>query len=274
MILFQTFYLLPPMDSFLFKTPAILICAILLVLMLIANAAGYYLRRRQLKRDPESSSEGLGPVEGSLLGLLALLLSFTFGISASKSDGRRQVIVEEANAISTAILRCDLYPDSIQKDLRPLFSSYLDTRIAYYKAGIDDQKLNRTLLESQKHFEGIWKTVTLFSKNKDNIFPSQQMIPALNGMSDIVTTRDADRNAHVPESILWMLFLLTLAGSFVTGYGSKSKRFNWVIVMGFTLMTVMTIYLILDLDRPRRGIINMDQTHDKIVELKDLLREK
>jgi hypothetical protein len=262
------------MDSFLFKTPAILICAILLVLMLIANASGYYLRRRQLKRDPDSSSDGLGPVEGSLLGLLALLLSFTFGISASKSDNRRQVIVEEANAISTAILRCDLYPDSIQRDLRPLFRSYVDTRIAYYKAGIEDQKLNHALGESQKHFEKIWETVTLFSRNKENIFPSQQMVPALNDMSDIVTTRDAERNAHVPESILWMLFLLTLAGSFVTGYGSKSKRFNWVIVMGFTLMTVMTIYLILDLDRPRRGIINMDQTHDKIVELKDLLKDK
>lgn len=262
------------MDSFLFHTPALLIAIVLLVLMLIANGSGFYLRQRQLRHDPDKLSEGLGPVEGSLLGLLALLLSFTFGISASKSDHRREIIVEEANAIGTAIMRCDLYPDSVRNDLRPMFKAYVDARITYYEAGIDKEKLDNSLQESQKYSDLIWERVTAFSHNKENVFPSQQMVPALNQMIDIVTTRDADRNAHVPESILWMLFLLTLAGSFVTGYGSKSRSFNWVIVIGFSIMTVMTIYLILDLDRPRRGIINMDQTHAKIVELKNMLADK
>jgi hypothetical protein len=114
--------------------------------------------------------------------------------------------------------------------------------------------------------------VMVLSQDKDNTLRSQQMVPALNSMIDIITTRDAERNAHVPESILWMLFLLTLAGSFVMGYGSSNKRYNWIIVSSFALMTVMTIYLILDLDRPRRGIINMDETNAKVVELKDMLK--
>lgn len=87
-------------------------------------------------------------------------------------------------------------------------------------------------------------------------------------MIDIVTTREANNNAHVPDSILWLLFLLTLAGSFIVGYSSKGSQINWIIVCGFALMMVMTIYFIIDLDRPRRGIINMNQTHENMIGLR------
>ncbi|MFD1256680.1 hypothetical protein ACFQ3S_07715 [Mucilaginibacter terrae] len=262
------------MNSFLYEFPAILIAFNLFVLMIAANLAGYYLQQREASRHPEHVSEGLGPVEGSLLGLLALLLSFTFGMSASKNDAQRQLIVQEANNIGTAILRCDLYPDSVRDELRPLFTSYVNTRIAYYEWGIDEDQLNLTLKLGNDYSAKIWKRVMELSQDKENTLRTQQMVPALNDMMDIATTRDTGRTAHVPESILWVLFILTLAGSFVTGYGSKTKRFNYVIVCSFALMTVTTIYLILDLDRPRRGLINMDATHQKIVELKDLLKDK
>lgn len=260
------------MGSLLFETPALLIVAILLVLMIAFNRAGFFVRQREIKKNPNHISEGLGPVEGSLLGLLALLLSFTFSLSASKNDSRREVIIEEANDISTAISRCDLYPDSTRKELRSLFVSYVDARIAYYDAGIDTGKLNVSLQKADTYSGKIWKRVTALSQDKDNVLRTQQMLPALNAMMDIVTTRDASRTAHIPESILWMLFMLTLAGSFVMGYGANSTRFNWIIVGGFALMTVMTIYLILDLDRPNRGIINMDTAHLKIVELRSMLK--
>jgi len=258
------------MSNFLFQVPAIVIAGVMFILMIGTNYAGYYLRKL---KDPDRATDGLGPVEGSLLGLLALLLSFTFSMSAGKSDSRRQVIVQEANNIGTAILRCDLYPDSTRRALKADFAAYVQARINYYNAGIDETALNKTLQDAGNISARIWKRVMLLSQDKDNTLRSQQMIPALNDMMDITTTRDAERNAHVPESILWMLFLLTLAGSFVTGYGAKDKRFNLVIVLSFALMTSLTIYLILDLDRPRRGIINMDQTHNKILELRELTKE-
>jgi hypothetical protein len=261
------------MNSFLYQTPTLLIVVLLFVLMIVFNRSGFFVRQRETKKHGDKEIAGLGSIEGSLLGLLALLLSFTFSISASKNDSRRAVIVEEANDIGTAILRCDLYPDSIRKELHSLFNNYVDARIAYYNAGIDTAKLNNSLQQTNAYSDKIWKRVTTLSQDKDNVLRSQQMIPALNTMIDIVTTRDASRIAHVPESILYMLFLLTLAGSFIMGYSSNGKRFNWVIVGGFALMTVMTIYLILDLDRPRRGIINMDETQHKIIELKSMVKQ-
>ena len=258
------------MTEFLYQIPASLISAVLFILIILFNRAGFFVQQQEAKKNKEKQP-GLGPIEGSLLGLLALLLSFTFSLSAAKNDSRRAVIVEEANDISTAISRCDLYPDSIRKELHLLFNSYIDARIAYYDAGIDSAKISTSLKQANEYYAGIWKKVIILSQDKDNTLRSQQMVPALNTISDILTTRDAQRNAHVPESILWMLFVLTLVGSFVMGYGTVS-RYNWIIVSGFALMTVMTIYLILDLDRPRRGIINMDLTEQKIVELKDMVK--
>lgn len=258
------------MNTFLYQTPAWQISVILFVLIIILNRAGFEVQQREAKKH-DGKPVALGPVEGSLLGLLALLLSFTFSLSASKNDARRAVIVEEANDISTALSRCDLYPDSTKIALQALFKDYIDARMAYYDSGIDTAKIALSLKQTNVVYNEIWKKVMVLSQDKDNILRSQQMVPALNAMSDIVTTRDDKRNAHIPESILWMLFMLTLVGSFVIGYGTGS-RYNWIIVSGFALMTVMTIYLILDLDRPRRGIINMDETEQRIIDLKQMLK--
>ncbi len=52
-----------------------------------------------------------------------------------------------------------------------------------------------------------------------------------------------------------------MAGSFIVGYATKAKKINWIIISVYSLMIVMTVYIILDLDRPRRGIINTDNMH-------------
>ncbi len=260
------------MNSSLYQTPALVIVAVLFVSMIAFNHAGFYFRQWEVKKFPDNKFKGLGPTEGTLLGLLALLLSFTFSMSAGKNDTRREIIVEEANDIGTAILRCDMYPDSNRKELHGLFANYINARIAYYDAGVDTTKINQSLRLTNVASAKIWKKVAALSQDKDNVLRSQQMIPAVNAMIDMVSTRDAARSAHVPGSILWMLFLLTIAGSFIMGYGSNGKHFNKIIVGGFALMTVMTIYLILDLDRPRRGIINMDNVEARIVALKEMVK--
>ena len=93
------------------------------------------------------------------------------------------------------------------------------------------------------------------------------MIPAVNNMIDAVSSREEARNAHIPESILWLLFILCITGSFIVGYASKSKKADWIILFSYSLMTVMTVYLILDLDQPRHGIINTSSTHQNMYNL-------
>lgn len=260
-------------QSFLYQSPTFLIAIVLFIIMMITYRLGHLLKQSHVNKGKVSSEESLGPIEGSLLGLLALLLSFTFGMSASRYDDRRQIIVEEANDIGTAILRCDMYPDSIKKQLKSNFKDYVEARIEYYNAGIDVNKIEIAKSKTEKRSKAIWNIVMAESQKPENILRSQQMIPALNSMIDDITTRDEVKNATVPESIFWLLFLLIFSASFIIGYSSKGKKINHVLVYGFSLMTTLTVFLILDLDRPRRGLINSNNTEQNIVELRELFKE-
>ena len=88
-----------------------------------------------------------------------------------------------------------------------------------------------------------------------------------------MSKREEARKKLVPESILWLLFLLCMTGSFIVGYASKSRKIDYVILCTYSLMTIMTIYFILDLDRPRRGIITTQLAHENIRGLLNYLQD-
>ncbi len=237
-------------------------------LLVLFNWLGYLYKNRQIKNYPDIASAGLGTAEGSLLGLMALLLSFAFGISASKYETRRQLIVEEANNIGTVILRCDLYPDSARDLFRSDLKNYLETRIAYYEVGDKGDQIQRTLQISDSISAICWNRAAALSHSPSNTVASMQMIPALNAMIDIVSTREAGRKSVVPRLILNILLLLTLISSFLTGYGSKGHERRKVLVIAFALMTTLTLYLVIDLDRPRQGYINLNSAEQQMINLR------
>lgn len=253
--------------------PAHIVALILLLAMIVMTWLGNFFAAFRTKRNPELVSEGIGSLEGALLGLVALLLAFTFSMSASRYEERRHIIIEEANVIGTAILRADLYPDSIRAAFRKDFEAYVEERIEYFEAGTDTTRILESLARCNAIAMKLWNRATTLGHDPKNLISTNQMIPALNQMIDIVTTRFATSLAKVPKSILWLLFLLCLVASFVVGYGRKGKKLDWVMVAGFSLMTSLAIYLILDLDRSRRGIITMDNAHERIVDLREMFEE-
>ncbi|MBI3578238.1 MAG: hypothetical protein HY276_01610 [Ignavibacteriales bacterium] len=247
----------------LYDIPAPLLVGILFIGILTFYLIG--LQVRQYKRkDPSHTSDGLGPLEGAVLGLLSLLLAFTFNQSASHYDVRRDLLVEESNDIGTALFRSALYPDSLKLAFRDDFKKYIMARIAYYEAGTDEKKIIVVLQEAGNISTRIWQRASYISQLPGDATRSMQMIPAINNMIDAMSRREEARKKLVPESILWLLFLLCLTGSFIVGYASESRKIDYVILCTYSLMTVMTIYFILDLDRPRRGIITTSSAHENI----------
>jgi purine-cytosine permease-like protein len=99
-----------------------------------------------------------------------------------------------------------------------------------------------------------------------------QMIVALNQMLDIRTTRKIGELSQVPLSILVMLFALCIAASFFIGYNFGEKKPDWLVVASFCLLTSIVIYITLDLDRPRRGLIQLDTSQQAMIELRELFR--
>lgn len=254
-------------ESLLYEIPNLLICAFLFALILFMYHSGSHLRQKMNRQSGNPETQGMGAIEGSLLGLLALLLSFTFGMSASHYDQRRSAIVQEANDVGTALLRCDLYNKEDREVLRMEFHRYIQQRIAFYDAGTDLIQKEKAASRARAYSGNIWKIVTYLSRNPENTFGSQQMVPAVNAMIDSEATREEALSRTVPDSIIWLLLVLILTGSAVVGYGNPQPKMNLPLVGGFALMTTLTVFLILDLDRPRRGFITTDDAEAKMEQL-------
>src|SRR5258708_13088677 len=159
------------LGSLLFNTSALGIAIALLIGIFIFYLAGVRLGNYQKKNNPDAKAEGVGPLEGALLGLLALLLSFTFSMSASRYDTRRSLLIHEANNIGTVLLRADLYPDSTCREFRKDLRQYLETRIAYYDAGSDEVKINKALADAAEISNRICQSATRLSKESSATFP-------------------------------------------------------------------------------------------------------
>lgn len=248
--------------------PAFYLAIPYFLLLILVNWLGFQYKKRQVRKYPDLNSTGLGTAEGSLLGLTALLLSFAFGMSASKFDNRRQIMVEEANDIGTTILRCDLYPDSIRSLFRADLKNYLEARITYYEVGDNDDLIHAAVHHADSISGICWTRAAVLGHNPANYLATLQMVPSLNAMIDIVSTREASRTSVVPSLILNILSILTLVSAFLTGYGSKYDERNRVLVVAFALMTTMALYLVIDLDRPRQGFINLNSVERLIVNLR------
>ncbi len=257
--------------SLLQSAPTLAVAIILFVLLIVIYIFGYRLRTRSIKNHPEQNIEDLGAINGTLLGLLALLLAFTFGMSNSRYDTRRQLIIEEANNIGTVILRTDIYPDSMRQRMRAMLKDYVEARIAFYQAGMSTEKIISEYKKANEISSQLWSTIAAYSKVDNITTRTSELIPALNAMIDITTTRRAAGEATIPDSIMYFLFMLCLCSSFLLGYDRKNK-FDWIVVIGFALMLSMTVFTIIDLDRPRSGIINMDKPNEKIIELKQMFK--
>jgi len=256
--------------SILFNTPSYVICLLLLLSIFLFYILGTVIGHRQKLKRPEAKADGVGPLENALLGLLALLLSFTFNMSSSRHDKRTALAIQEANDISTAILRADLYPDSIRNNFKKDLKLYLESRIAYNEAGLNEKRIKESLADAEVIAQRIWTIASTASRNSSLAMPHSIMAPALNSMMDVVTSREAARVARVPDLIMWLLITLNLLGSFTIGYAKNVKQRDWIILSIYAIMTVATIFAILDLDRPSRGIITTKDYTDKIVDLRKM----
>jgi hypothetical protein len=257
--------------TFLQTIPPYVIAIVLFLLTIACYMIGHRLRVRKLSKSKNPGEDDPSAVSGTLLGLLALLLAFTFGMANSRYDDRRSLVTKEANAISTAILRADIFPDSMRTILRTHFRDYLEARINHYEAKMDISKTVAEYNRANEISSEIWAITATYAQ-KDNItVRTSELIPALNDMIDITTIRRAVGESTIPDSIMYFLFILCVCATFLLGYDRKSS-FDWIIVIGFAIMLSATVYTILDLDRPRSGLITLDKANMKIIELRELLK--
>ena len=166
-----------------------------------------------------------------------------------------------------------MLPVETQPAARDLFREYLDARLTFYRS-LQDPVAAEEAAKKVNALQGqIWKTAIEATRLPGGADGGRLLLPALNEMIDIVTTRTMALQMHPPLVVFGMLFGLSLVSALLAGYGlAKAKRRNSLHSVGFALVMSLVVYVILDLEFPRRGLFRVDSFDQALVDLRATMK--
>lgn len=242
------------------------IFAVALLLVLIAcQEIGYRLGKRRIKTVP-NAFEGFGAIEGAVFGLFALLLSLSFFGASSRLDLRRQLIVNEANAIASAYMRVDLLPSAAQPEVRRLFREYVKDRVRISEMSNEAAALSATHNEAQLQ-QAIWSNAA--SATREGAPGAALLIPAVNEMFEIAGTKAIAVQTHLPGLVLAFLAAAGLVSGLVAGFGMARGHRNWLSVIAYASVVAVAFYVMIDMEHPRGGAIRIGAADLALANLRD-----
>ncbi len=225
-------------------------------------------------KESEGERSSLGAVEGSVFALFGLLVAFTFSGGATRFDEKRMLIAEEVNAIETAYLRLQLVQQEDQFALQELFRHYVDSRLETYRSLPNMRAAETEMAKSRKLQEEIWaRAVAATRLSALHPDAGKLLLPALNNMIDMATTRTMALQIHPPTIIYDLLFGLGLICSLLAGYRMASGQHrSWLHILSLTVFTVIVVYVALDIEYPRAGLIRIEAADQLLVRARERMQ--
>jgi hypothetical protein len=227
-----------------------------LVLILAASEIG----RRIGVHASASGGGDVSTLETAVLGLMALMIGFTFAMALSLFETRRDAVLSEANAIGTTALRARLLPQPERGEVLKLLREYVMVRLDITKRPVSRLELAAAVDKSNALQEALWQQAKAMSAKDASIVPTGLFIQALNEMIDQYGKNLTARRNRVPNIVMLALFGIAAVGTAFTGYGSgvEARRTRLPIYLMALLLSAVLL-LILDLDRPAAGSIEVSQ---------------
>jgi len=246
------------------------VSAALFVGILVCLAAGRWIGKRSLAGYGATGSQPIGSLETAVFALMGLLIAFTFSGALERFDTRRAQAVVEANAIGTAWLRLELLPAEELPKIREAFRAYVDSRIATYQRLPDLAAARAELARSRALQVEVWKLAAAAATRPQSRPGTEGLVlAALNEMFDIATTRVAATQIHPPEIVYAMLMGLALAAALLAGYQSAGEKvIDWMHQFSFAAIVSLTVYVILDIEYPRLGLVRLDEIDQLLINVR------
>jgi hypothetical protein len=239
---------------------------VIFVGMIALMETGLRIGRRRIACDPSLASASFDAIDGAALGLMGLLIAFTFAGASTRYDARRQLIVDEANAVHNAYLRLDLLPATTQPALRESFRQYVDARLAVYRDPDDASTEDLARAATLEH--QIWNQAVLASHGADQQ-ASLLLLPAINTMFDIAASRTVVVRVRTPFIIYGLMGVVALVCAMLAGFHmAEAQLRSWVHIVGFAAIVAITLYVIIDLENPHTGLIRINTYSELLTELR------
>jgi CDP-diglyceride synthetase len=232
----------------------------LLLLLLASHEIGYRVGRRVSSAEDYGRRSHGQTWETEVLALLGLLIAFSFGMAVARFDARRQLIVDEANAIGTTYLRTRFLQEPAGQQLRDLLRSYVGVRLEYYDAGPDRGRLKAAARRSAELQTQIWSRVVAGASADAHATTLPLLVQSTNEMIDLEAKRRAALFNHVPWTVLLMIILVAGTGIALIGYtrGLIGRRLLFGS-FAMPLLVSAVVTLIVDIDYPRLGLVHLGQ---------------
>jgi hypothetical protein len=260
------------MNNYLFSILPIWVIYIIIVFFIVisirAGIAFARWRKKRLKYDDESS---INTLVGATLGLLTFILAFTFSLSSSRFDARKQFFLDEVNSIETSWLRAGLMEQPFSDQLRRALVEYTEVRFWSIE---NPDNLKETIDKSEKIQNQIWALITEMNRQnigKDKI--NALLIEAVNNMFDNQTKRISKGLIDRIPNLIWIaLFVLIIIAMFEIGFIlGKSDKSNWILILALSMSFSVIITIIVDLDS-HKGLITLNQ--QAMYDMYDRIKEK
>jgi hypothetical protein len=233
----------------------LVIAAVVFAGLMVALEVGFRAGSRVRLGAEKAAAPQVGAIQGAILGLLGLLLAFSFSAAASRFLERQDLIVDEANAIGTAYLRADLLVEPHRADLKRALKEYTEHRIEVSQrlgSGLDPADLAQV---DAMHGR-IWRAAV--SGVEATPTAMLGVLPPVNEVLDLHSTRLGAGAKKLPSIVLWLLFGSSWLSIAVIGYGcgvAHDRRAP--LTLALTVLVGGLLFVTLDLDRPREGLLQL-----------------
>jgi hypothetical protein len=260
-------------SNWLYDQSALGTVAVLLVAMLLAFELAYQIARRWHSATEHAGREVFVAVKVSLLGMLALLLAFTFGMAVDRYAERQRLVMDEANMLHSVLLQSTLLPAPARAQFQQLFGQFVDTRLAFFNARRNLAAVEQAMDRTEELHRQLWDLVKVETLRDPPMNGAAGMVRSLNDEWTIHRQRVHAFENRVPDAVVLLLFggaiiamaALGFAAGIANHRGTTGKLLLAALVAG-------TILVVLDLDRPRRGIFSISQ--EPMLHLKQLFEHE
>jgi hypothetical protein len=242
----------------LIKTDMTLIVGFIAIMLVLASEVGYRIGTRKRNVTDEATRTQITTIEAAVLGIVALLLGFSFSMAEGRYELSKTLLRDEANAIGTTYLRAGMLPQEQGRSIAGMLRTYVDVRLSSYNAGDASPELAAIYEQTDELHAKIWAQARAVAAMDGHSITTGLFVQSLNEMIDMEGKQRSAIVNRIPANVFLLLIFVSAATMCITGYaaGIAAKRQIWIVIAVALLLSAIML-VIGDLHRPRRGMIKV-----------------